>query len=130
MEGREEGAVCVEYQLQPRSNLLSTWFAKVGALNRQLGLPVLLLAVYLEKGDRSSFPNSYSVELAGLSSNFQFPVVRLWEHAERIRTRPQDFEGEEIPAVLISGDHAKVAQWRREQARALTAARRPDLLKR
>ena len=44
-------------------------------------------------------------------------------------TRPQSFEGREIPAVLISGDHAKVEQWRREQALTLTKARRPDLLK-
>ncbi|MBK8084475.1 MAG: tRNA (guanosine(37)-N1)-methyltransferase TrmD [Devosia sp.] len=45
-------------------------------------------------------------------------------------TRPQQFEGREIPAVLTSGDHGKVARWRREQAEALTRARRPDLLAR
>ncbi len=43
-------------------------------------------------------------------------------------TRPQSFEGREIPAVLTSGDHGKVERWRREQAEALTRARRPDLL--
>ena len=42
-------------------------------------------------------------------------------------TRPQLFEGREIPAVLTSGDHAKVKAWRRAAARALTKARRPDL---
>lgn len=42
-------------------------------------------------------------------------------------TRPQQFEGVPIPEVLTSGDHAKVAAWRREQAERLTAARRPDL---
>jgi tRNA (guanine37-N1)-methyltransferase len=42
-------------------------------------------------------------------------------------TRPQSFEGRDIPAVLVSGDHGKVAKWRQEQSRALTAARRPDL---
>jgi tRNA (guanine37-N1)-methyltransferase len=42
-------------------------------------------------------------------------------------TRPQLFEGVPIPEVLTSGDHAKVAGWRRAQAEALTAARRPDL---
>jgi tRNA (guanine37-N1)-methyltransferase len=45
-------------------------------------------------------------------------------------TRPQNFEGREIPAVLIGGDHGKVERWRREQADALTRTRRPDLLKR
>ncbi len=42
-------------------------------------------------------------------------------------TRPQEFEGREIPAILTGGDHAKVARWRREQAEAATKARRPDL---
>ncbi|MGJ4880211.1 MULTISPECIES: tRNA (guanosine(37)-N1)-methyltransferase TrmD [unclassified Bradyrhizobium] len=42
-------------------------------------------------------------------------------------TRPQLFEGRTIPDVLTSGDHAKVAAWRRAQAEALTEARRPDL---
>jgi len=44
-------------------------------------------------------------------------------------TRPQSFEGMEIPPVLTSGDHGKVERWRREQSLALTKARRPDLLK-
>jgi len=44
-------------------------------------------------------------------------------------TRPATFEGRAIPPVLVSGDHGKVAQWRREQSLALTRARRPDLLK-
>ncbi len=42
-------------------------------------------------------------------------------------TRPQVFEGRPIPEVLISGDHAKVAAWRREQAEKLTQSRRGDL---
>jgi tRNA (guanine37-N1)-methyltransferase len=42
-------------------------------------------------------------------------------------TRPQDFEGRAIPEVLTSGDHGKVAQWRRAEAERLTRERRPDL---
>jgi tRNA (guanine37-N1)-methyltransferase len=42
-------------------------------------------------------------------------------------TRPPVFEGEPIPEVLISGDHAKVAAWRRAEAERLTQQRRPDL---
>jgi tRNA (guanine37-N1)-methyltransferase len=42
-------------------------------------------------------------------------------------TRPPVFEGEPIPEVLISGDHAKVAAWRRAEAERLTRERRPDL---
>jgi tRNA (guanine37-N1)-methyltransferase len=42
-------------------------------------------------------------------------------------TRPQEFEGQPIPETLLSGDHARVAAWRRAEAEALTRARRPDL---
>jgi tRNA (guanine37-N1)-methyltransferase len=43
-------------------------------------------------------------------------------------TRPQLFEGQPIPEVLLSGDHAKIAAWRRAEAERLTRERRPDLL--
>lgn len=42
-------------------------------------------------------------------------------------TRPQDFEGRPIPDILLSGDHARIAAWRRREAEALTRTRRPDL---
>jgi tRNA (guanine37-N1)-methyltransferase len=42
-------------------------------------------------------------------------------------TRPQSFEGRDIPAVLVGGNHAEIARWRREQAENLTKTRRPDL---
>ena len=43
-------------------------------------------------------------------------------------TRPATFRGMEVPAVLLSGDHGKVAAWRREQSLERTARLRPDLL--
>jgi len=42
-------------------------------------------------------------------------------------TRPQLFEGRPIPDILTSGDHGKIAAWRRAEAERLTQARRPDL---
>lgn len=45
-------------------------------------------------------------------------------------TRPREWEGRTIPDILLSGDHKKIAQWRRDQAVQLTQGRRPDLLKR
>jgi len=42
-------------------------------------------------------------------------------------TRPREWEGHAIPDVLLSGNHEKIAAWRREQAEALTKKRRPDL---
>jgi tRNA (guanine37-N1)-methyltransferase len=43
-------------------------------------------------------------------------------------TRPASWRGLDVPAVLLSGDHAKLSAWRREQALARTRERRPDLL--
>ena len=42
-------------------------------------------------------------------------------------TRPQSFEGRDIPDLVTSGDHEKLAAWRRAQAETLTQSRRPDL---
>ena len=42
-------------------------------------------------------------------------------------TKPRDWEGRSIPDVLLSGDHKKVAEWRRREAERITKARRPDL---
>lgn len=43
-------------------------------------------------------------------------------------TRPASFEGRDVPEILLSGDHKKIAQWRRLEAIRRTAIRRPDLL--
>jgi tRNA (guanine37-N1)-methyltransferase len=42
-------------------------------------------------------------------------------------TRPQSFEGRDVPAVLLGGNHVEIAKWRREAAENLTKTRRPDL---
>ncbi len=43
-------------------------------------------------------------------------------------TRPREFRGWEVPEVLVSGDHAKIARWRRKESLRRTLERRPDLL--
>lgn len=45
-------------------------------------------------------------------------------------TRPEEFEGRKVPPVLLSGDHAKIAQWRLQQRLGTTWRKRPDLLER
>ena len=45
-------------------------------------------------------------------------------------SRPPVWNGREVPAVLLSGNHAKIAQWRLEQAEKRTRERRPDLYER
>ena len=43
-------------------------------------------------------------------------------------TRPAEFRGMKVPDMLLSGNHAEIEKWRREQARQRTQSRRPDLL--
>lgn len=45
-------------------------------------------------------------------------------------TKPREWEGRTIPDVLLSGDHKRIAEWRRAEAERITAERRPDLLQR
>jgi len=45
-------------------------------------------------------------------------------------TRPAEFRGWVVPSVLLSGNHAQIARWRRQQSLLRTAKRRPDLLER
>ena len=63
---------------------------------------------------------------AGASATEESFENQLLEYPQY--TRPRDWEGHAIPDVLLSGDHAAIAAWRRHQAAALTRARRPDLL--
>jgi tRNA (guanine37-N1)-methyltransferase len=70
-------------------------------------------------------PGVMGNECSGLEESFESGLL---EHPHY--TRPRLFEGEAIPSVLLSGDHRRIAQWRREQAEALTRVRRPDLLAR
>ena len=50
----------------------------------------------------------------------------LLEHPQY--TRPEDWEGQQVPAVLLSGHHGEVEAWRRREALRRTSERRPDLL--
>jgi len=45
-------------------------------------------------------------------------------------TRPESWEGLRVPSILLGGDHAAIAIWRRQQALIATATQRPDLLER
>ncbi|MET3662273.1 tRNA (guanosine(37)-N1)-methyltransferase TrmD [Aquamicrobium ahrensii] len=68
-------------------------------------------------------PGVMGNELSGEEESFEGGLL---EHPHY--TRPQEFEGRPIPEVLTSGNHAKIAAWRRAQAEKLTRERRPDLI--
>ena len=67
-------------------------------------------------------PGVMGKEASGTEESFSDGLLEYPQY-----TRPQLFEGAPIPEILTSGDHAKVAGWRRAESEALTAARRPDL---
>jgi tRNA (guanine37-N1)-methyltransferase len=70
-------------------------------------------------------PGVMGREASGAEESFEQNLLEYPQY-----TRPQDFEGRAIPEVLLSGNHAKIAAWRREMAEEITKERRPDLLKR
>lgn len=75
---------------------------------------VRLLPGALNHG-QSSAQDSFQESLSGLLDSPHY-------------TRPENLNGQAVPAVLLSGNHANIARWRREQSLALTLANRPDLL--
>jgi len=68
-------------------------------------------------------PGVMGNDLSGGEESFENGLL---EHPHY--TRPPEWEGRAIPDVLMSGNHAKIAQWRRDEAEKLTRVRRPDLL--
>ncbi len=68
-------------------------------------------------------PGVMGNDLSGLHESFEGGLL---EHPHY--TRPQIWEGREIPAILTSGNHAAIGKWQREKAEELTRERRPDLL--
>jgi tRNA (guanine37-N1)-methyltransferase len=67
-------------------------------------------------------PGVMGKETSGAEESFEGGLLEYPQY-----TRPAEWEGRGIPEVLTSGDHGKVARWRREQAERITKARRPDL---
>lgn len=68
-------------------------------------------------------PGVMGNEASGAEESFESGLL---EHPHY--TRPQIFEDRPIPQILTSGNHGRIAEWRREQALELTRRRRPDLL--
>jgi len=65
--------------------------------------------------DESALQDSFHPALSGLLDSPHY-------------TRPEVYDGQSVPAELLSGHHARISRWRREQSLRLTAARRPELI--
>ncbi|WP_020173584.1 tRNA (guanosine(37)-N1)-methyltransferase TrmD [Methyloferula stellata] len=68
-------------------------------------------------------PGVMGKEASGTDESFENGLLEYPHY-----TKPRAFEGREIPAVLLSGDHAKIEAWRRAEALRITQERRPELL--
>jgi len=68
-------------------------------------------------------PGVMGKEASGSEESFETGLLEYPHY-----TRPREWEGRAIPDVLLSGDHKKIARWRRAEAERLTRERRPDLL--
>jgi tRNA (guanine37-N1)-methyltransferase len=69
-------------------------------------------------------PGVMGKEASGQDESFEEGLLEYPHY-----TRPREWEGRAIPDVLLSGDHGRIAEWRRGEAERLTRERRPDLLK-
>ncbi|HEV2554520.1 MAG TPA: tRNA (guanosine(37)-N1)-methyltransferase TrmD [Bosea sp. (in: a-proteobacteria)] len=69
-------------------------------------------------------PGVMGKELSGEDESFENGLLEYPHY-----TRPREWEGRGLPEALLSGDHARIAKWRRAEAERITAERRPDLLK-
>ena len=114
-------AIYLEYQLEPDANLLPSWCAKWGGLNRQLEMPVILLVLYLQRGDRATFPDHYTVQAGVLETKLTFPVIRLWDHTARIRNG----ELPELAPLLLLCEETPTEETVREEVALIHAATLP-----
>jgi tRNA (guanine37-N1)-methyltransferase len=69
-------------------------------------------------------PGVMGQEASGAEESFESNLLEYPHY-----TRPREWEGRTIPEVLLSGNHAAIERWRREQAERITRERRPDLLR-
>jgi hypothetical protein len=84
-DGVREGCIALEAIAVPDRRDFRSINLKNAALQISLGMPVITVLVYLERGKYATFPDSYEDELGGLTNVHRFARILLWEHEERIR---------------------------------------------
>ncbi len=82
-----------------------------------------LAAMVLTDAISRMVPGVLSNQESGSTESFEGNLLEYPQYS-----RPEEWNGHKVPPILLSGDHAKVAQWRREQSIRRTMERRPDLI--
>lgn len=84
-----------------------------------------LAAMVLTDAISRMVPGVLTNQESGSTESFEGNLLEYPQYS-----RPEEWRGKKVPAILLSGDHAKVDAWRREQSILRTKERRPDLLER
>lgn len=124
-EKEDTGAYYWEYVMVPDKRDHSKWITKWGTLRSQLGLPVCLVVIYLERGNYATFPSSIEDNVGGWKTRVEFVRILLWEIGDRIRS------GELVelaPLLYLTQDNPQPAVLE-EEVNLIQTAEIPESLK-
>ena len=120
-EGLDERVI---ERLQPLEVSVGDYVLSGGELGAMVLMDAVIRLLPGALGDEASnVEDSFSLEP---QKGTEFEGTRLLDHPHY--TKPREWEGLEVPPILLSGDHAKIAAWRLEERLKRTRERRPDLL--
>jgi predicted transposase YdaD len=127
--GARRGVVYLEYQLVPDPDIVTDWLWKWIGLVQRFPVPVVLLVVYLHRGNYATFHQDYRARLGGLETAVQFNTFRFWECAAQIRGgNYPDF----VPLLSLCEEHPTEATVREQvaliQHAALDEHRKQELI--
>lgn len=106
--------------LQPQKISIGDYVLSGGELPAMVLIDTVVRLIPGVLGDSlSHHGESFSTQDSVIEGGLEYPQY----------TRPRDYQGLKVPDVLLSGNHALIEAWRKEESQKITAARRPDLLK-
>ncbi len=106
--------------LQPREISIGDFILSGGEVPAMVVLDAIVRLLPGVLGDDlSPHGESFGAGDATINGGLEYPHY----------TKPREYEGRSVPEILLSGNHGAIEKWRREQAMARTAQRRPDLMK-
>jgi hypothetical protein len=113
VNGKPRGIIYLEYQTVPDPTLIEDWIWKWIGLVKRFSVPVVILIVYVHKGNYATFHNQYTAKLDSLETTVRFDTFRLWDRTNEIRSgKYPDF----IPLLALCAEHPTEATVREQVA--------------